>query len=149
MSEATIKNLAVELAGMHYDFVRSHEDSKEGLTARWPGGMVQQIEPLIFSKTYPTLKDFLIGRKHGRKVESYGEVSWEDTGQVTMGVPGHMFFYEIARQVLVQMLGREDVSDHRKKQVYDAIMEDREKQLKQERMRVKPLGIPQRKSIGG
>ena len=147
MSEATIKNLAIELAGMHYDFVRSHECSDEKLTARWPGGMVQQIDPLIFSHTYPTLKDFLIGRKHGRKVENYGAVSWEDTGQVTMGVPGHMFFYEIARQMLVQMLGQGDISEHRKKQVYDAITEDREKQLKQERMRIKSPAIPQRKAM--
>ena len=64
-----------------------------------------------------------------------------------MGVPGHMFFYEIARQMLVQMLGRDDVSEHRKKQVYDSIMEDREKQLKQERMRIKSPAIPQRKAI--
>ena len=88
MSEATIKNLAIELAGMHYDFVRSHEHSDENLTARWPGGMVQEIDPLIFSHTYPTLKDFLTGRKHGRKVENYGAVSWEDTGQITMGRAG-------------------------------------------------------------
>ena len=146
MSEATIKHLATELAGWHYDLVRS---SERNLTKRWPGGMMQQIDPKIFVKTYPTIKDFLKGRMHGRKIERYGKVSWVDTGEITMGPPAYLMFYEAARLMLVDMLGRPDTPEYRKKQLYDAIVEDREKQLKQERMRIKSPAIPQRKAIGG
>lgn len=148
MTEATIKHLATELAGTHYDFVRSHEQDSENLTARWPGGTVQKIEPRLFCKTYPTLKDYLAGRKHGRKVERFGAVYWEDTGEITQGAPAYLFFYEIARQMLVQMLGRPDVSEDRKRQIFEAIKEDREKQLRDEARMIKSPSIPQAKFLG-
>src|SRR5215831_17639574 len=106
LAERTIRSVARAFAAEYYDFVRCHENCGEKLHTRWPGGMTQKVDPKLFCKTYPKLKDYLAGHKHGRKVERLGNVYWEDTGEITEGVPAELFFYDMARQAIVQMLGR-------------------------------------------
>jgi hypothetical protein len=150
MTERTIKHLAIELAGKFYDTVRSAEKAGEKVQIRQSstGRTLQQIDPRAFGKTFPTEKDYIAGRRHGRvKHQRDGSVFWVDTGEVYEDTPGWLHWYDMARQMLVEMLGRPDISEHRKKQIFDAIVEDREKQMKQEAMLIKSPQITQRHSL--
>ena len=150
MTERTIRHLAVELAGEFYDTVRSAEKAGEKVQIRKAstGRTLQQIDPLAFGKTFPTVKDYLAGRRHGRvKHLPNGMVHWVDTGEVTEDTPGWMHWYDAARQNLVEMLNRPDIDERRKQQIMDALVEDREKQLKNEAMMIKSPQITQRRFI--
>jgi hypothetical protein len=150
MTERTIRALAVELAGQFYDTVRSAEKAGEKAHIRRAstGRAVQQIDPTAFGKTYPKLRDYLAGTKYGTvKHLPNGAVFHVDDGRVTPGTPGWMHWYDTARQMLVEMLGRPDIDERRKEQIMDALVEDRGKQHKQEEMMIKSPQIPQRRHI--
>src|ERR1019366_7278002 len=133
MTERTIEHLARELAGTFYDTVRSAEKAGEKVQIRQAssGRTVQQIDPLAFGKTFPAVKDYLKGHKHGRVQHlPNGVVRWIDTGEVYDDTPGWLHWYDMARRMLVEMLDRTDVSAQRKAQIFESITEDRNKQLK-------------------
>jgi hypothetical protein len=148
--ERTIAHTARELAGKFYDFVRSAEKRGEKVDVRFNGRTLQNIDPTAFGKSFPTVKDYLAGRRYGEvEHRADGTVFWKDTGKWRQYVPGWMSFYEMARQLNVQMLAEPHVTDTMKERIFDAIIEDREKQLKQEAKGIKPANIPQRnKSYG-
>jgi hypothetical protein len=148
MTERLFRAMAVELAGRFYDTVRSAEKAGEKVHIRRAstGRAIQQIDPQAFGKTYPTLKNYLSGTKFGTvKHLPNGTVFHVNDGRITHGTPGWMHWYDAARQMLVEMLGRPDVSDHRKEQIMESLVEDREKQHKQDDMLVKSPAIPQRR----
>jgi hypothetical protein len=150
MTERTIRSLAVELAGQFYDTVRSAEKAGEKVHIRRAstGRAVQQIDPTAFGKTYPKLRDYLAGTKYGTvKHLPNGTVFHIDDGRIVHGTPGWMHWYDAARQMLVEMLARPDVDERRKEQIMDALVEDRDKQHKQDEMLIKSPAIPQRRHI--
>jgi hypothetical protein len=133
MTEATIRSYAKDLAGTFYDAVRSAESLGEKVQIQRRGRVYMNIDPKAFAKTYPTLKDYMRGVKHGRTERKLGgTVIHIDDGSQTMDTPGWLFWYDAARKQLTEMLGMAHVSEHMKKAIFKAIIEDREKQLKQE-----------------
>jgi hypothetical protein len=145
MTERTIRNLAVELAGQFYDMTRSAEERGDKVYIKHRGRTIQTIEPRIFGKTFPKLKDYITGRRHGTIQHlPNGVVRHIDDGRIYEDTPGWAHWYDNARQMLVAMLARPDVDERRKEQIAEAIKEDREKQLKQEAMMIKPAAITQR-----
>jgi hypothetical protein len=146
VTERTIEHQARELAGAFYDTVRSAEDADEKVQISRRGRVYLQIDPKAFRKTYPTVRDYLAGRKHGyTQRKSDGTVVHIDDGKVRQGTPGWMHFYDSARGQLTQMLGMPHVHENLKRGIYDALLEDREKQLKQAARGQKPLNVTQRK----
>jgi hypothetical protein len=148
--ERTTADLAKEIAGIVYDKIRAAEKFGEKVHIRWGDRLLQNIDPLAFGRTYPTVRDYLRGRRHG-DIErgDDGSVVWRDTGRVHNGIPNWMCFYEMARDLHVQMLTNPNVSEYMKDKIYHAIIEDREKQFAQQRHGIKPAAIPQRKTIEG
>ena len=133
MTEQTIRTYAKDLAGKFYDTVRSAESLDEKVQIQRRGRVYMSIEPKAFAKTYPTLKDYMRGVKHGRMERmADGTVRHVDDGSKTMDTPGWLFWYDAARAQLTEMLGMQHVSENIKKAIFKAIIEDREKQLKQE-----------------
>jgi hypothetical protein len=150
MTERTIRALAVELAGQFYDTVRSAEKAGEKVHIRRAstGRAIQQIDPTAFGKTYPRLRDYLAGTKYGTvKHLPNGAVVHVNDGRIDHGPPGWMHWYDAARQMLVEMLARPDIDERRKEQIMDALVEDRDKQHKQEEKMIKSPAIPQRRFI--
>jgi hypothetical protein len=143
MAERLILHLANEYAARHYEYVRANEDA-DRLRHRWPNGMVQDIDPKLFVKTFPTLKDYLRGLRHGRKVEQRTGVYWQDTGEIHAYLPAAWHFYAMARTSLALMLGDPTVSEYKKESIREALIRDREKQLEQERLSIRSTPIPQR-----
>lgn len=150
MTERTIRSLAVELAGQFYELVRSAEKNGEKVHIRkiGRGRPLQTIDPFAFGKTYPKLKDYLAGTKYGR-IEHLpnGVVRHIDDGSIRGDTPGWMHWYDMARQMLVAMLARPDVDERRKQQIMDALLEDREKEIKQDALMIKSPQITQRHSL--
>lgn len=141
MTERTIRSLAKELAAVMYEDACTARKRGEKLEFRdaVTNRLLRVIEPELFLKTYPTLKDYWAGRKHGRmesKIESSGvQVSFHvDDGSITKGAPGWAFHYKRARDRLVRMLGLPDTVVHpqMKEAIAKALIEDREKQLEHE-----------------
>lgn len=156
MTERTIRHLAVELAGEFYDVVRSAEKAGEKVHIRKAstGRAIQQIDPMAFGKTFPTVNDYLEGRKYGR-IEHHknGVVRWLECGYEhpdgkiypwQPDTPGWMHWYAAARGQLVEMLNMPHLDERRKQQIMDALVEDREKQLKAEALNIKQPNITQR-----
>ena len=133
MSERTIQHTARELAGEFYDVVRAAESKDEKVQISQRGRIYLQVDPKAFGKTYPTVKEYLAGRKHGR-IERLpdGTVLHIDDGTVTQDTPGWRHWYDQARQMLVQMLNNPGTHENIKRSIMDALIEDREKQLKAE-----------------
>jgi hypothetical protein len=150
MVERTIEHTARELAGVFYDTVRSAESLDHKVQISRRGRIYLQIDPLAFRKTYPHVRDYIAGRKHGRveRDAEKGTVKHIDDGSVTMGTPGWMFWYDAARQQLVAMLANPMTHENIKAAITDALIEDREKQFKQEAAGGLPANIPQRRVIG-
>lgn len=133
MTEATIRSVAKELAGQYYEM--NCQASEKGHKVRIERGerLFTQTEPRLFLKTFPTFKDYLEGKRHGRIATSpEGHKYHVDDGSVQYDTPGWLHYYDLARQLLTQMLGDPRVHEHKKEAIYKALMEDREKQLKQE-----------------
>ena len=131
MTERTIEHMARELAGRFYDEVRSAESRQEKIQISQRGRIFLQVDPTVFRKTFPTVKDYLAGRHHGhtkRDLEK-GIVTHVDDGQVRLGPPGWLHWYDQARQMLVDMLDNPMVHDNLKAGIYDAILEDRQKEI--------------------
>ncbi len=150
MTERTIEHIAKEFAGEFYDFVRSKEDGDDKVQMKQRGRILLQIDPKLFSKCYPKVKDYLAGRRHGRMQRNWvsGQLRHIDDGKVYQEPPGWMHWYDLARQRAVEMLTHPHVTEHLKSAIIDALLEDREKQLRQE-ARHKPFAnIPQRHIIG-
>lgn len=149
MVERTIQHYARELAGAFYDTVRSAESQDEKVQISKRGRVLLQIDPKAFAKTFPTVKDYLAGRRHGH-VEHLpdGTVRHVDDGTVSMDTPGWLHWYDAARAQLTEMLGRPDVHENIKKGIYEALLEDREKQLKQETRGQQSPNITQRRVNG-
>lgn len=133
MAERTIAHLARELAGTFYDHVREAESAGDKVQMAKRGRVFLEIDPKLFAKTFPTVRDYLRGRRHGRIDRDWktGRVSYVDDGSVTMSTPGWLYWYDQARQMLTVMLGRPDIHDNVKQGIYAALLEDREKELKQ------------------
>jgi len=149
MTERTIQHHARELAGIFYDSVRSAEDADEKVQISRRGRILLQIDPKAFRKTYPTVKDYIAGRRHGRIQRALdGAIIHIDDGQVYQDTPGWMFWYDAARGQLVEMLNQPNLSEHLKNGIFEALKEDREKQLKQEAAGIRSPNITQRHVIG-
>lgn len=147
MTERTIEHMARELAGQFYDLVRSAEDSGEKVQIERRGHVLLRIDPHAFRKSFPTVKDYLTGRRFGRTERlPDGTVRFVE-GPARMVAPAWLHFYDQARQILTTMLGDPATHPNIKAAIYDALMEDRTKQLKQEAAGIKGPKIPQRKSL--
>lgn len=145
MTERTLRAIAMELAGTFYEFVRSAEDKVE---IRHGGKTMQRIDPAAFRKSYPTEKDYLNGTRHGRtEHRPDGTVRFVDDGSVTHGLPAWVNFYDMARKQAVEMLSSPLVHDNLKEAISEALIEDREKQIKQEMDGIAPLSVAQRQTI--
>jgi hypothetical protein len=148
MTERTIQHYARELAGIFYDMVRSAEDADLKVQISQRGRVLLQIDPKAFGKTFPTVKDYLAGRQHGRTEQlSDGTVHHVDDGTITMDTPGWLHWVDQARQHMTEMLGRPDVHENIKKGIYEALIEDREKQLQQEARGQQGPNITQRHKL--
>jgi hypothetical protein len=145
MTERTIRSLAKELAAQFYDMTRCAEGAGEKVHIQHRGRTLQTIEPGLFAKTYPTEKDYLVGRRHGR-IETLpsGVVRHVDDGSITPTVPGWAHWYDQARQMLVAMLANPTTHENLKEGIMAALVEDREEQYRQQELRIKPAGITQR-----
>jgi hypothetical protein len=114
MTERTIKSMAIELAGKFYEGKRSGRfRSMDEMTVarrmmRRPGdGALIEVKVRVpFRQAYPT-------------AHSYAIAHWP-------------LFYEPARRCLVTMLALSDeaVPPHLKEAIFEAIKEDREKQMR-------------------
>lgn len=149
MTERTIQHVARELAGEFYDFVRSAESRSERVQIQQRGRTFLDIDPKLFAKTYPTVKDYISGTKHGRMQRNWitGKIRHVDDGKVYADTPGWMFWYEMARQRCVELLNHPDVNERMKLAITDSIIEDREKQLAKEASGQPLPNIPQRKTL--
>lgn len=149
MTERTIQHVARELAGEFYDFVRAAESRDERVQIQQRGRTLLDIDPKAFGKTFPTVKDYIAGRRHGKMQRNWlsGQVRHVDDGKVYADTPGWMYWYEMARQRCVEMLNHDTVQPHLKAAILDSIIEDREKQLAQEGRGQLPAAIPQRKTL--
>lgn len=67
-----------------------------------------------FRKAFPTLKSYMLGRWH------------LPDGRVKQEQAGWIHHVVLARKLLALMLGRTDVTQHMKDQIYKALLEDRE-----------------------
>ena len=139
MTERTIEHHARELAGIFYEGVRAAESRDEKVQISQRGRILLNIEPRLFAKTYPTLKDYIAGRKHGRE-ERFpdGSIRHVDDGSVRIDTPGWLHWYKAAREQLVAMLAMPQVHENLKAAIYEALKEDREKELKQTDPRLSP-----------
>lgn len=149
MTERTIQHVARELAGEFYDFVRSAESKSERVQIEQRGRVFLDIDPKLFAKTYPTVKDYIAGLKHGKMQRNWitGKIRHVDDGKVYADTPGWMFWYEMARQRCIELLNHPDVSERHKLAITESIIEDREKQLAQQARGIAPANIPQRKGL--
>lgn len=146
--ERTISHLARELAGQFYEFVRAREDSGERVQIEQRGRILLRVDPKAFAKTYPTVKDYLAGRRHGRMRRTPdGCVFHVEDGAARLDTPGWLFWYDMARQMLVATLANEGTHEHIKQGIAAALIEDREKQLKQQAAGIKSPQISQRAFI--
>jgi hypothetical protein len=125
MTVMMIRKLAKEIAGMFY------EQADGG--ALW--GDDPERSPM-FRDTFPTVGDFLRGYQRcaanfcpvlgpdGQPVEKiYFRVQGSDRWW-KIGTPGWHYHVEVARQRLVQMLTEPDVSQHEKRAIADALIEE-------------------------
>jgi hypothetical protein len=137
--EKTIQHHARELAAIFYEGVRAAESQDHKVQIRQRGRILLNIEPKLFAKTYPTLKDYLAGRKHGRE-ERFpdGTIRHIDDGSVRYDTPGWLHWYKGAREQLTEMLSMPQVHQNLKDAIYAALLEDREKELKQTDPRLSP-----------
>ncbi len=133
MTEATIRTLAKELAGQFYEFIRSAESRGEKSVQIKRGERAfLDIRPDVFGKTFPTAKDYLTGRRHGRVGRTpEGTIYHIDDGSRQQDTPGWLYWYDMARQRLVEMLNSGSVTDHMKERIFEALVEDREKEQRQ------------------
>ena len=147
MTERTLQHMAREMAGEYYEFVRGAEGSAEKVQIQHRGLTLLQTDPKLFIKTYPTAKDYIAGQRHGRIHRNWesGQTVHIDDGKVYQDIPGWMHWYDMARQRAVEMLNNPSVHDNLKTAIAAAILEDREKQLRQEAEGKVPVNIPQRK----
>ena len=67
-----------------------------------------------FRKTFPTLKAYMRGQWH------------QPNGDITINKPGWMYHIDLARKILVTMLGLPDsrVAPVLKERIYDALIDD-------------------------
>ena len=150
MTERTIEHIARELAGQFYDTVRSAESRDEKVQLSQRGRVLLQIDPKLFGKTYPTVKDYLVGRRHGTVNRAWetGVTTHIDDGKVYQDCPGWMYWYDQARQMAVEMLRSPQVHENLKEAIMAALIEDREKELEREAQGGIPNNIPQRHDTG-
>ena len=148
MTEDTIRHMAKELAGQFYEMVRSAESLGEKVQVERRGRVMLKIDPRAFSRTFPTVDDYMIGRRHGLlQRHRDGTVTHVDDGTVRMTTPGWMYWVAMARETLVSMLSQPLVHPNMKEAIAKALIEDREDQLKMEAARVKLPSIPQRRAL--
>ncbi len=150
MAERTIRSMAKELAGIFYDSVRSAESQGVKVQIEQRGRVFMQVDPVAFGKTFPTVNDYLEGTRHGvtKHDWEHGIVTHVDDGKIHHDVPGWAHWYDMARQMLVAMLNDPGTHENIKAAIMEALVEDREKQLKSEENGKSPAKIPQRHHIG-
>ncbi len=134
MTERTIRSIAKKLAGEFYNLTRTSESKDHRVQLEERGRVFLDIDPKLFAKSFPTVDDYLIGRRHGRMQRNWitGQVRHIDDGQIYQDRPGWTYWYDKARKCAVEMLRRPEINDNLKSAIMDALVEDREKQLKQE-----------------
>ena len=120
VTEATHRSVARGLAAKYYDLARSAEKREDGTFLK--------VEFNVFGKMFPTLKDYLSGKCHGQVGRTpEGEIYHIDDGSLRQVPKGELYFYELAREALAKMLGRNDITDYMKERIFEAIIEDRER----------------------
>lgn len=145
VTERTIRSTAKELAGKFYELNASAEARGEKVHVQHRGRTLQTIEPGIFRKCFPTVKAYINGERHGYTEHlPNGVVRHVDDGAIYSITPGWAHWYDAARQTLVAMLADPHTHENVKAAIMDAIIEDREKQLKQEEGGIKPADVVQR-----
>ena len=149
MTERTIQHVARELAGEFYDFVRSAESRDERVQIQQRGRIMLDIDPKAFGKTFPTVKDYIAGRRHGKMQRNWisGQIRHVDDGKIYQDTPGWMYWYEMARQRCVEMLNNNDVQPHLKEAIFDSLLEDRHKELERKDKGLPLPNIPQRTTL--
>ena len=108
--ERTIRNMAKEAAGAQYELIRKDTAARRRIKIE------KGIDPDLFFKTFPTATDYISGRYH------------LPDGRIMAGTPGWMHYIENARNALSKMLAKDSVHDNVKSAIYDALIEDRQKQ---------------------
>lgn len=106
MTERTIRMLAKELAGVFY------EQAGGDLFGSAPEDRERSKR---FRETYPTWNHY----KKGWQVQS--------DGSIRQDVPGWLYFVDLAKKRLTQMLANDNTSDAMKKAIYDALIEEHNK----------------------
>lgn len=96
------------------------------------GAFYEDNRSPAFRRTFPTLKAYMRGQWH------------QPNGDIKFDKPGWMYHMDLARELLVRMLGFSDarVSPEMKERIYNAIIEDREKAVQPN-----ALKVTQRKEI--
>ena len=79
------------------------------------GAFYEDNRSEAFRKTFPTLKSYMRGQWHTPE------------GDIIINKPGWMYHIDLARKLLVVMLGDHRVSEHMKERIYDALIEDYKK----------------------
>jgi hypothetical protein len=150
MTERTIRAIAKEFAGEFYDFTRSKEDSDEKVQFMQRGRILLQIDPKAFAKSFPKVGDYIAGRRHGytKKNPETGAVTHIADGKIYSITPGWAHWYDLARKRAVEMLASPLVHQNLKDGIMAALVEDREKQLKQEAAGQPFDLVPQRHHMG-
>jgi len=115
VTERTIRYLAKELAGCFY------EQSSGDLFGNSPEDRERSKR---FRQTYPTWNHY----KKGWQVQTDGSIKQD--------VPGWMYFVELARKKLVQMLGDPNTKKHLKPAIYAAIIEEQNNATKPQALEI-------------
>lgn len=103
MTERTIRHLAREYAGMFY------EQAAGDLFGSAPADRERSRR---FRATFPTLRDYMRGIEH------------LPDGSTRRGTPGWLYFVDMARARLAQMLGDPNVKEHLKPAIMAALLEE-------------------------
>lgn len=104
MTHRQIKHLATELAGTFYEFQTSTKDELE-----------REKRSKRFRKAFPTVTAYLKGHYH------------RPDGNVVYTKPAWLHFVVQARAMLSHMLMRNDITDHMKNEIYEALLEEHDK----------------------
>lgn len=146
MTERTIRSVAKALAEKCYEMTRVVESM--GPRAQWKRGerAFLDIDPLTFGKLFPTADDYISGRCHGRLGRTFaGQIYHIDNGTVSQVEPGWMHFVALAKEQLAARLSDPNTPDHRKEQIFDALLEEHENGQRADPRRIRH--ITQRKSL--
>jgi hypothetical protein len=104
MTHRQVRHLATELAGTFYEFQTSTKPELE-----------REKRSQRFRAAFPNVKSYLKGHYH------------KPDGTVEYTKPAWVHFVVQARAMMTQMLMRNDINDHMKNEIYEALLEEGEK----------------------